>query len=350
MLSNHNSRDRVAVSSDVLAIVSRMAVPVDEHELLGEVAVSQRPAVRALLGRLVEHGLLHHGDDTGRCGESGPLSTFGPDAESFHHAAMDVGFVPFRSERSAALAAGFSREEQPNRIKTYPDAPRVYLSRHNRPLRAEIDDVFAARRTHRDFLARPVLLDDLATVLNRSSGVTRFQDTGPLGTQLVKVSPAGGSRHDVEAYVLPFNVQGLVPAIYHYHVLEHSLERIADMPSRSDLLDMVGQQPHVVNSAFSVFTTSVISRIAYKYRHARAYRIWMYNVGHVGQTFALAATALQLGPFQTAGFEDTRVAEMLGLDIRDEFPTYMLGAGYPVLRDDGLPEDFRLAEEVGRIT
>ncbi|WP_116053205.1 hypothetical protein [Clavibacter sp. 199] len=44
VLSDHGSRDRLAISSDVLAVVSRMAVPVVEEELLDEVAVSQRPS------------------------------------------------------------------------------------------------------------------------------------------------------------------------------------------------------------------------------------------------------------------------------------------------------------------
>ncbi|MFI6056039.1 hypothetical protein ACIBCO_38960 [Streptomyces violascens] len=35
-------------------------------------------------------------------------------------------------------------------------------------------------------------------------------------------------------------------------------------------------------------------------RHPRAYRVSHLNAGHLGQTFALTATTLGLGPFQSA--------------------------------------------------
>ncbi|PPF26221.1 hypothetical protein C5C18_05875 [Rathayibacter tritici] len=342
VLSNHGTRDRLAVTGDVLALINRLARPVDFEALLAEYPEDNRLAIKSLLDALLKFGFVEE-TTTANQTRSKWAEAFGPDALAFHHATLDVGFVAFRSERASDITQNFGQREQPARVKSYPEAARLYLPRLRPPLSMQIDEAFAKRRTHRDFSGSPVSLSDLATILERSFGVTGFQDTGPLGTQLVKVSPAGGSRHDVEAYVLAFNISDVESAIYHYNILEHSLELIAALPDREGLLPLVARQPHAVDSAFSVFMTSVITRIAHKYRHPRAYRTWIYNAGHVAQTFALAATALNLGPFQTAAFEDSLVSELLGLDPSEEFPTYLLGAGHPVLSSTGLPKDFRPA-------
>lgn len=70
-------------------------------------------------------------------------------------------------------------------------------------------------------------------------------------------------------------------------------------------------------------------RLRAKYRHPRAYRVSHLNAGHLGQTFALAATALDLGPFQSAAFDDTAVEGRLGLDSATHSTLYLLAAGHP---------------------
>lgn len=349
VLSNLRTRNRLAVTGNVLNVINRIANPVDLDILLAEYPKDARPAVNKLLEDLLRLGFIES-TDRFVSATSKWATAFGPDTLAFHHATLDVGFVPFRSERSSELAEQYAQGGQPARVKHYPQAQRTYLPRLLPSLLIPLDEAFARRRTHRDFTARPVSLNDLTTILGRTFGATNFQDTGSLGTQLVKASPAGGSRHDAEAYILAYNISGLEAAIYHYNVLEHSLEFIAPLPDRENLLPLVASQPHAVDSGFSVFMTSVITRIAHKYRHPRAYRTWMYNAGHAAQTFALTATALNLGPFQTAAFEDSQVSELLNLDPSEEFPTYLLGAGHPVLSNSSLPQDFRPAQLSSSLT
>jgi hypothetical protein len=59
-----------------------------------------------------------------------------------------------------------------------------------------------------------------------------------------------------------------------------------------------------------------------------SYRVSLLNAGHLGQTFALTATAL--GPFQTAAFADSAVTPRnFGLDNIRHTPLYILAAGHP---------------------
>jgi nitroreductase len=65
--------------------------------------------------------------------------------------------------------------------------------------------------------------------------------------------------------------------------------------------------------------------------------VFLLNAGHLGQTFALTATALGLGPFQTAAFADSAVAQACGLDNIGHTPLYILAAGHPAAEQTMAP-------------
>jgi nitroreductase len=53
----------------------------------------------------------------------------------------------------------------------------------------------------------------------------------------------------------------------------------------------------------------------------------MLDAGHLGQTFALTATALGLAPFCTAALDDASIESHLGLDGTSESVVFAVGAG-----------------------
>jgi SagB-type dehydrogenase family enzyme len=73
--------------------------------------------------------------------------------------------------------------------------------------------------------------------------------------------------------------------------------------------------------------TSVLPRIRWRYRFARAYRTLLLETGHFGQTFCLVATWLGLAPFTTAALDDEAIEEHLGLDGGSESVLYAMGVG-----------------------
>jgi SagB-type dehydrogenase family enzyme len=108
---------------------------------------------------------------------------------------------------------------------------------------------------------------------------------------------------------------------------------------------MCTEQPWTGGAAFVVFLAAVIDRMSYKYRLPRTYRVTLLNAGHLGQTFALTATALGLGPAQTGAFYDVLVARRCGLDDTGTTPIYTLLAGHPASAPDAeyAPPPARLA-------
>ncbi|MEU4444173.1 SagB/ThcOx family dehydrogenase [Actinosynnema sp. NPDC050801] len=267
--------------------------------------------------------------------------TWAPEASFFHYATQDTQYrelqegeaelmnrrgtrVDTSEDTSVAAADGPTH----TMFTEYPDADRVMLPRVPVDLRVPYDRVLYARRTHRDFTDDPVPLPTLATLLSTAFGPVDYIDSGR-GALFRRTSPAGGARQELDAYLGVLNVTGVEPGMYHYNLREHSLELLSPGLDRDEVTHLCTGQQWIGRAAFVVVLAAVIDRMSSKYEIPRCYRVSLLNAGHLGQTFALTATALGLGPAQTGAFRDTPVAERLGLDNIGHTPLYLLAAGVP---------------------
>ncbi|OLT28333.1 hypothetical protein BJF83_15755 [Nocardiopsis sp. CNR-923] len=258
---------------------------------------------------------------------------WGKEGLSFHFSTRDAPFT----ESTDEVREEITKDPSPPIFKEYKNADRIFLPRHQKDPGHSYQEVLYRRRTHRDFVGAPVGREVFSTLMAMTFGVKDFIDAKQFGALMVRTSPAGGARHELEAYTVVTGVAGIAPGIYHYNVREHSLELLREGEFRDGLTRACDAQSGVGEAPFSVVLTSVVARLSFKYRHPRAYRVMLMNAGHLGQTFALTATALGLGPFQTAAFNDSAVEGLLGVDGVRETALYVLSAGVPAVDVNGDP-------------
>lgn len=327
----------VQAQADLLELLRLASDWVDADELAERVGGEFADQARAATKTLLEVGILVATDDDDVLP---PVwQHWGTSTERFHLDSRDADYLINEPERDDVVAEIVAEGPPPAAFKEYPAQPRIFLPRLPMPLRTPVEDVFAARRTHRVFDARPVSLDALATVLLYTFAPVRFLDGGAFGAQQARVSASAGGRHEAECYVAAYNIDGVPPGLYHYSPRLHALELLDDTVDRQRVARVVYEQEASYSGAFTLLTTAVASRLSWKYRSPRAYRLWMYDAGHYGQTFSLTCTALGLAPFQTIAFHDSTVETLLGVDPDEEFAVYLLAAGHPV--EPGiLPADF----------
>ena len=300
-------------------------------------------SAKRALGELVALRLIESDAGDGRDGEQatavkdsdGWVANWGYAARSFHEESRDAPYVEDPAARSD-LIGRITSTPGPDIFKSYGTGVAVPLPTTLAPTVMPLGEALLKRRTYRDFSPQPVTAQQLATILHYAFRPQRFIDAGRFGLMLQKTSPSAGARHELECYVAARNVEGIDPALYHYKGMDHSLTRIGEVPDDSQIAFLTHNQRQCYGSPFVCFTTAIFSRLSYKYRHARAYRLWMYDVGHFGQTFVLTCTALGLGAYQTAAFRDSEVEKYLGIYGSGEYATYVLGAGHPVA--EGLPK------------
>ncbi|WP_329562189.1 SagB/ThcOx family dehydrogenase [Kitasatospora sp. NBC_01266] len=320
----HSAAAEVLAAFDTWTTPKEAAAALDH---LDQRTVDDAVAALHQLGLLCEEASPEAARDEGLAGSWGPWA---PEAAFFHYATRDTPFEAATPE----LRRELTRDGQPGLFTSYPRADRILLPRTRIPATAPFEQVLHQRRTHRAFTTEPVTLPTLATLLAHVFGPADFIDAEEYGALMRRTSAAGGARQELEAYLGIINVAGLEPGVYHYNVLEHSLELLTEGFTRPEARSLLPDQPAAGQVAFVVFVTAVLDRMRVKYRHPRAYRVSLLNAGHLGQTFALTATALGLGPYQSAAFHDTAVEDLLGIDGTTHVALYALAAGTPAAGSD----------------
>lgn len=252
-----------------------------------------------------------------------------PEAPFFHYGTQhpegpETG--PTGPEEATGHMSGF--RAQPPLFTSYPEADRLLLPRGHAELDAPFGRVLYARRTYRDFSGRPVDREVLATLLATVFGPTDFVDCGRSALYR-RTSPQGGAQQALDGYVGVLNVTGVDPGVYHYNGREHSLELLSPGLTGEETIRLCAGQEWTGGAAFLVVLAARLDRMRARYRSARCYRVCLLDAGHLGQTFALTATALGLGPAQTADFTDAPLARRLGLDNAAHTPLHVLLAGHP---------------------
>ncbi|MEV0881083.1 SagB/ThcOx family dehydrogenase [Micromonospora echinofusca] len=335
MVALPGQRRWLRVTPDLFALLQRLDDYTDVDEVAAHFGDEAAEGATRALHQLRDAGILVA--DTDDDATPPVWQHWGPVASRMHTEARDANYLVDSPRRDATAAQIAADGEPPAPFKRYPHAPAVHLPRRALPLRTPVEEVFAARRTHRAFAGTPVGIDALATVLACTFAPQRFLDGGAFGPQQGRISASAGGRHEVECYVAVYDVTGVPPGLYHYAPEVHRLELLDASVDRQRIAALAyGQEPSY-QGAFTCLTTTVAARLSWKYRHPRAYRLWMFDAGHYGQTFALTCTALGLAPFQTVAFHDSGVEAMLGVDADHEFATYLLSAGNPAPGDGTRP-------------
>jgi SagB-type dehydrogenase family enzyme len=178
----------------------------------------------------------------------------------------------------------------------------------------ELTETLVKRRSVREFTGEPIELAQLSRLLRFAYG-----KTSPGGRFRPVASP--GALYPLEIYVVPHNVSGLEPGVYHYNVDSHSLDVVKrgesweGVKASVNLNDM--EDPD--SASLMLCITAIFRRCTMKYLD-RGYRMILMEAGEVGQSLSLLATASGLGCYMQGAFVDNALSGLLDIDGYDEAP------------------------------
>jgi SagB-type dehydrogenase family enzyme len=165
----------------------------------------------------------------------------------------------------------------------------------------------------RRYSSKPVAASKLGAVLEFTFGA----------------SPSGALRHPINAYVVVLNVDGLPPGVYQYDSTTKELIDFQRTVTAKEIAPLLENQASFANVAAITVMCAVLPRALWRTPADRGYRTALIDAGHLGQTFALVATALGLAPFTTMAFNEKAMAALIGLDGVRESAIYVAGLGSP---------------------
>lgn len=313
--------DRITDWTPVDALAVALALPVTALTVLLD-GLAALELVEQLDARPSDHG-----PTGGTLASASPWDTWVPAARWFHEATRDVPFGASggrdgpAGEVGATVAAARPPVVLPPQGRETIPLPFPVVSG---PFRRALQQ----RRTHRRFASGALSAQHLGTLLGVTFGVQAWAHT-PEGPLALKTSPSGGARHSLEAWVWVRRVEALDPGLYHYRSDVHGLTRLDDRPAPDRVTAWLPAQDGYEGAPVVVAVASVLARVAWRYRSARAYRVVLIEAGHLAQTFCLTASALGLAPFCTAALADSVIESHLGLDGQVSPVVYAMGAGRP---------------------
>ncbi|MDD1013925.1 SagB family peptide dehydrogenase [Pseudomonas rubra] len=191
--------------------------------------------------------------------------------------------------------------------------------------------LLTTRATSRVFSRNPVSLDLLSEILFYTLGFIDERALPestclPISLRQRRCSPSGGGLNSTEGYLYAKNIEGLDAGLYFYNPAHHALHSCThQLPDLGELLS--GQ--HFINTLpFGIFLASRFDKLWWKYKHSRAYRMALIEVGHISQTFQLAATHFGLKTWLTGAIDERAVESLINPKNPAAQILFFVGAGH----------------------
>jgi SagB-type dehydrogenase family enzyme len=212
-------------------------------------------------------------------------------------------------------------ETQPYPFRHYEGAPRVDLPFGVMEDHTPYADLYRSGAIP----AADLTLQSVGSFLYFSMALSAWKEV-PGSRWSLRVNPSSGNLHPTEAYLVLPGLEDLGPglAVYHYHPLDHSLERRADfaelvaLDDRSDSLGGIGREDASRGPLFLVSLTSIHWREAWKYGE-RAYRYCQHDCGHAIAALSLSAALHGWRLSLIEAPSDDQHARLIGVDRFAEF-------------------------------
>jgi SagB-type dehydrogenase family enzyme len=174
-----------------------------------------------------------------------------------------------------------------------------------------VEKALSERRTVRTYKEGALSLAEVSQLVWAAQGITEPK-------RGLRTAPSPQAAYLLDTYVISGNVTDLPVGMYRYEPKEHSLIRISEADSKTDLFKAVGQVPIKNAPALIVF-----AGMLEKSKRPG----WMYlEAGAASENIHLQAVAIGLGTVTIGGFKDEDVRKALGLGP-DRQPIYIMPVG-----------------------
>ena len=174
-----------------------------------------------------------------------------------------------------------------------------------------VEKALLERRSIRSFRNESLTLDEISQLCWAAQGIT--DDKGH------RTSPSAMATYPLEVYLLAGNVTNLPAGIYHYSPLGHNLTLISKGNKIPELFNSSrgGREDWRKGSPAVFIITGVFERTD-KVPGLDLNRFVYIEAGTSAENLLLEVVSLGLGSTYTAGFDENKTKEYLGLSLGEE--------------------------------
>lgn len=186
-------------------------------------------------------------------------------------------------------------------------------------------DAIAQRRSHRDFTADSLTLEEVSILLWHTQGGTGH--AANTNERPLRATPSGGARYPLETYLFANRVEDLETGLYRLDPLGFQLVEVKQDPDLPRQLQAAcfGAQ-FISDAAVVVAFAAVPYRTEWRYGYI-AHRLIAYEAGHAAQNLYLTAGAIGGGACAVAAYHQPTLDRLLQVDGENEFSLYLVAIG-----------------------
>ena len=170
-----------------------------------------------------------------------------------------------------------------------------------------------SRKTIRNFNYEKISQKELSFILENSFLKMKFLKKRAENEILFSLSSYTNTRGLwIDTLILIHNVEKIDEGWYFYDYLKHSLVKIKDGKTYTDIQDIIIGQKFTQGAAFSIFFSVDFKNIFWKYRYSGAYKNVLLNVAELSQRIIISSVSIGLGTFTTPAVKDDKLEEKIG--------------------------------------
>jgi SagB-type dehydrogenase family enzyme len=188
----------------------------------------------------------------------------------------------------------------------------ISLPKPNQNGPMSLEQAIAARRSRRDFLSKPLTLEQI--------GQLTWAAQGKDAKSGYRTTPSAGATYPLELFVVNEN------GISHYLLDKHALETITEQDVRSKLASAAWGQEFIGAAPLTLVFAAQFARTTGRYGQRGIGYVYM-EAGHAAQNVHLQAESLGLGSVAVGAFDNASVSKVLLLPDYLE-PVYMVVVGF----------------------
>jgi SagB-type dehydrogenase family enzyme len=337
---------RIRVDWKVLSVVS--ALGAERKETLSSLkSVFSEKLLYSIIDKLIEYKVLIPVSEHEKSGITKMIKEWSEWGEPTWFMHLESKNAPYKSADEMGEEFAKSSEPAPPTYKCGCEESKVSLPTPSSLDNNTLSEIMTLRRTCRNFADSPIKLSELSDLLFYTGGILFTNSTRFFGRVSKKAAPSPGGRHSIELYPVVNNCDDLESGIYHYCQKHHALNLISkEKDVKPFLNEALYGQDYFLDASVTVFYTSVIDRLKWKYKGSRVYRIMHYETTHYAQNFLLTGTSLNLGVYTTGAINETLIESKLKIDGIREVPMYVSGAGIKMETGPYSRADIKLSEHL----
>ncbi|MHB8546862.1 MAG: SagB/ThcOx family dehydrogenase [Nitrosotalea sp.] len=222
---------------------------------------------------------------------------------------------------------------RPAPYKIYKNVPQVNIPVDKTPVGISALDAISTENMGSHIVPD---LGVLGRILYFSSGITKKIKFQGLGEMDFRAASCTGALYHIEIYIICADISGLDAGVYHFDPKHMKLDTIRLGDFRKFISNATAEEQFTSQAPVILVFTDVFSRNSIKYQ-SREYRHAFWDSGTILANTLAITSAHKIPSKVLTGFVDSKICQLLELNITEEAPIAIVPIGHTVQETPAFP-------------